>query len=195
MIEAITEIIRHYNLGGVVIFLYFCYCLVISKARGTTEPPCGTPIKGYTTQQQPIQHLHIMECKEGIIRQVKDDRIVVLIERRSACSACHARGACLSSDKDEQLLEVTEYPLGVQVGDRVRLIPAKGGNPLKAVLFAFVIPIVLLASISIGMNMAGVSEEILLVSLVGVLLLYAGLLKLMSGYFDQTFRLRAELVK
>ena len=127
-----------------------------------------------------------MDCKEGTISQIKDDRIVVLIERRSACSTCHARGACLSSDKDEQLIEVSDYPLGVQVGDRVRLIPAKGGSPLKAVLFAFVIPIILLAV---------VSEEILLVSLVGVLLLYAGLLKLLGGYFNQTFKLRAELVK
>ena len=136
-----------------------------------------------------------MDCKEGTISQIKDDRIVVLIERRSACSTCHARGACLSSDKDEQLIEVSDYPLGVQVGDRVRLFPAKGGSPLKAVLFAFVIPIILLAVLSIGMNMAGVSEEILLVSLVGVLLLYAGLLKLLGGYFNQTFKLRAELVK
>ena len=96
-----------------------------------------------------------MDCKEGTISQIKDDRIVVLIERRSACSTCHARGSCLSSDKDEQLIEVSDYPLGVQVGDRVRLIPAKGGSPLKAVLFAFVIPIILLAVLSIGMNMGG----------------------------------------
>lgn len=191
----ITEIIRHCILGGVVFFLYFCYSLVIRKLNPLLADPVEGYGKGYATRQQPIQHTYIMDCKEGTISQIKDDRIVVLIERRSACSACHARGACLSSDKDEQLIEVSDYPLGVQVGDRVRLIPAKGGSPLKAVLFAFVIPIILLAAFSIGMNMAGVSEEVLLVSLVGVLLLYAGLLKLLGGYFDQTFKLRAELVK
>ena len=42
----------------------------------------------------------------GIVKHAGEGRIVVCIEQQSACAACHAKSACLVSDKKEKLIEV-----------------------------------------------------------------------------------------
>ena len=135
-----------------------------------------------------------MECKIGTVKEIMRDKVIVLIERQSACSQCHAKGACTSADKDNQLIEVQEIPIGLTVGTRVRIVAVEGGTPLKAVLFAFVIPIVLIGTGAIVMNQLETKETTMLLILLCGLLLYCGLLWLLRGYFEKTFRLRAELV-
>lgn len=135
-----------------------------------------------------------MECKIGTVKEVKSDKVVVYIERHSACSGCHAKGACTSADKDHQWVEVQEFPIGLAEGDRVRIVAVESGTPMKAVLFAFIIPIVLMGIGAIVMNQLGTKETTMLLILLGGLLLYGGVLRLLRGYFDKTFRLRAEIV-
>lgn len=134
-----------------------------------------------------------MECKIGTVKEIKADKVIVHIERHSACSQCHAKGACTSADKDNQLIEVDEFPIGLSIGSKVRIVAVKGGTPLKAVLFAFVIPIVLMGIGAIVMNQLETEETIMLLILLSGLLLYCGVLWLLRGYFEKTFRLKAEL--
>lgn len=135
-----------------------------------------------------------MECKIGTVKEIKGDRAIVHIERHSACSQCHAKGACTSADKDQQLIEVEDFPLGLMKGAKVRIVAVEGGTPLKAVLFAFVIPILFIGIGAIVMNRLQTEETTMLLILLLGLLLYCGVLWLLRGYFDRTFRLRAELV-
>lgn len=135
-----------------------------------------------------------MECKVGTVKEIKNGHAVVLIERHSACSQCHAKGACTSADKDNQLIEIADYPIGISVGSKVKIVPTKGNTPLKAVLFAFVLPILLIAISTVVMNSRGVEERYMLMVYAGIIILYVGVLWLLRGYFDRSFRLRAELV-
>lgn len=135
-----------------------------------------------------------MDCKVGTVSQLKAGSVVVLIERHSACSGCHARGACSSADKDDQLIEVEDYPLGLQVGEKVRLVPSKEGKPLKAVLYAFVIPLILLAAVAIVLSHRGASDETVLMASLLTIAVYGGVLWLLRGYFARVFHLRAERV-
>lgn len=136
-----------------------------------------------------------MDCKVGTVSQIKADSVVVLIERHSACSGCHARGACTSADKAEQFVEVSDYPLGIQMGEKVRLVPANGGGPLKAALFAYVIPIVLLTIVTVVLSSHGASDQVILLVALVTCLLYLGVLGLLRSYFARTFHLRAERVE
>ncbi len=133
-----------------------------------------------------------MECNIGIVKDLKPEGVVVVIERQSACSACHAKGFCITSDKTSEEIVVSDYPEGLQVGERVRIIPVEGGTPLKAVLFAFVIPLVIMAVGAIVMNNRGLGDEIMLAVLIGFLLLYSLLLVLLRGFFERKFRLKVE---
>jgi len=79
----------------------------------------------------------------GIINHIQGHHIQVLIVQESACSSCHANGACSAADKDDKLIEVESTDTTLQIGDRVTLY-GQSSMGLLAVLLAFVIPFILI---------------------------------------------------
>lgn len=86
------------------------------------------------------------DCVEqkGIVIKKQEDKVIVKIEQKSTCSSCHARGACTSLDKKDKEIEIkTKDTQNYNIGDEVIItISAKLG--MKAVLIAFVLPLILL---------------------------------------------------
>lgn len=133
-----------------------------------------------------------MECKIGQVRNIQDGYVIISIERHSACSGCHAKGFCTSMDQKDQEIKITDYPIGLQVGDLVRVVPATNAKPIKAVLFAFIIPLILMALSAIVMSSMGLGEGIMVLTLLVILLVYALILRGNRGYFEREFRLKVE---
>lgn len=79
----------------------------------------------------------------GVIRQIEGNRVQVLITQNSACSACHAKSACMASDSAEKLIEAFSDDTSFKVGDEVMLYGQRALG-FKAVLLAFVIPFLLI---------------------------------------------------
>lgn len=79
----------------------------------------------------------------GIVNHIKGNQIQVLIIQQSACSSCHAKGACSASDMDEKMIEVESTDSTLQIGDRV-LLYGQSSLGLFAVLIAFVIPFLII---------------------------------------------------
>ncbi|MEE0266444.1 MAG: SoxR reducing system RseC family protein [Bacteroidales bacterium] len=86
------------------------------------------------------------ECVEqkGIVIKKQEDKLVVKIEQKSTCSSCHARGACTSLDKKDKEIEIkSKDTANYNIGDEVIItISTKLG--MKAVLIAFVLPLILI---------------------------------------------------
>lgn len=86
------------------------------------------------------------DCVEqkGIVIKKQEDKLVVKIEQKSTCSSCHARGACTSLDKKDKEIEITTKDVeNYNIGDEVIItISTKLG--MKAVLIAFVLPLILI---------------------------------------------------
>jgi len=61
----------------------------------------------------------------------------------SACSSCHAKGACTAADMDEKIIDAHSNNPNLKVGDAVNIY-GESGNGLLAVLLAFVIPFTLI---------------------------------------------------
>lgn len=134
-----------------------------------------------------------MDCKEGIVSKVAADHIVVRMVRSSACSGCHAKGACHSGDAKETELTITDYPRGITEGDRVRILfPDKKG--LTAVVYAFVLPLALLVIGATLMSRAEVQESYILLSLLGVLVSYYLGLTLFRKPLMKTFTIKVERI-
>ena len=77
----------------------------------------------------------------GIVKHAGEGRIVVCIEQQSACAACHAKSACLVSDKKEKLIEVKGESRRFAEGEEV-MVMAQSSSGMLAVVLAFVVPFV-----------------------------------------------------
>lgn len=79
----------------------------------------------------------------GIITRIDNKNIRVQIVQQSACSSCHAKGACSAADMDEKVVDVESNDASLKVGDQV-VIFGQNSMGLLAVLLAFVIPFLLI---------------------------------------------------
>lgn len=79
----------------------------------------------------------------GIITQIEGNNIQVQIIQLSACSSCHAKGACSASDMDDKIIDVESSDATLRIGDTV-MLSAKSSMGLLAVLLAFVIPFLII---------------------------------------------------
>lgn len=85
---------------------------------------------------QIIEHL-------GIIHRIDGKHIQVQVIQQSACSACHAKGACSASDMDDKYIDVESDGSEYKVGDTVTVY-GQSSMGLFAVLLAFVVPFLLI---------------------------------------------------
>lgn len=79
----------------------------------------------------------------GIIERIEGDTIFIRIEQESACSECHAKGLCTASERKEKIIEVmTDNSNAYHVNEKV-IVSAELSLGLKAVLLAFVFPLII----------------------------------------------------
>jgi sigma-E factor negative regulatory protein RseC len=86
---------------------------------------------------------------EGVVAEVSPQVIRVRIVNESACASCHAKGTCTAADLQDKLIDVYQSIEGIEVGQRVMLMGKKALAP-KAVLMAYVYPMVLILAVLIG---------------------------------------------
>lgn len=92
---------------------------------------------------------------QGVVEKIEKHKVFVKIEQEAACSACHARSACLASDKKEKLIEVDDTSGMYSIHEPV-IISAHSSVGFLAVIMAFAIPLALvITALLIGMNQSG----------------------------------------
>lgn len=80
---------------------------------------------------------------DGIIESIDGERMRVRIVQVAACLHCKIAGHCNSSDSKEKIVDVeVTNPENYAIGDKV-ILTMSGKLGLKAVLFAFVIPVII----------------------------------------------------
>jgi len=121
----------------------------------------------YYKMESKIQH-------EGIVQAVYSDKIVVRIEQLSACSGCHAKQACTVADKKDKLIEVFENSGKFSINEKV-LVEGKTSSGLLAVLYAFVIPLVLLFCVLFSAKNRLSEIQLVWISLGTIVLYYTGI--------------------
>ncbi|MDR0660585.1 MAG: SoxR reducing system RseC family protein [Prevotellaceae bacterium] len=123
----------------------------------------------------------------GKVVGVSDDKITVLVPRASACSACHAKGFCTSTDSKETLMSIPNRGEIVTLNEDVT-VSIQRSVGFQAVALAFILPVILvLAVIFILPSVSNVSEEF--AGLVGLasLIPYFLLLRLLNNKFTKKF--------
>ncbi|WP_321374660.1 SoxR reducing system RseC family protein [uncultured Draconibacterium sp.] len=97
---------------------------------------------------------------------MKDTSLIVNIISQSACSTCHAQGACSVSDFQDKEIEVSEYNGNYKIGDEVTIL-FKQSKGFTALIWGYVIPFfVVLGTLIIALEVTGDELKSGLLSLV-----------------------------
>ncbi len=95
---------------------------------------------------------------KGRVVSVTPEVTTVEIVSESACGACHAKGLCSLGDSKVKMVEVpTSGRSDIRPGDEVEVV-LKASMGHKAVLLAYMIPLVLLVAVLLVAVSAGVGE-------------------------------------
>ena len=95
---------------------------------------------------------------KGKVLEVKGNVVSVERSSQSACSACHASGLCSMSEAVSKVVEVpVADPASFAPGETVDVLLAPSMG-LKAVLAAYVAPLLVLVALCIGLSYTGIGE-------------------------------------
>lgn len=111
----------------------------------------------------------------GVVQDVSVNKITVAIINASACSSCHAKGACLASDMKEKEIEIFNFSGEYYPGQIVNIV-GRTSQGFKAAFYGYVLPFILVFTtliISISLTKSeGLSG---IISLAILIPYYAGL--------------------
>jgi sigma-E factor negative regulatory protein RseC len=77
-----------------------------------------------------------------MVKEVTDTSLVVSIINQSACSACHAKGACTVADIQEKEIEILPNGKYYQPGEEITVL-LKESQGFQALFYGYVLPFLL----------------------------------------------------
>ncbi len=128
-----------------------------------------------------------MVYHDGVVVGAQGNRLQIKIISRSACSECHAKGACTASDMVEKIIDAICSPgESLSIGDTATItMAAKLGH--KAIFFAFILPFFVMAVTLFSAFALGVNESVSGLCSLFSLLPYYLLLHTFRGKIEKDF--------
>jgi len=78
---------------------------------------------------------------KGVVQKSGNESVTVIISSSSACSGCHAEGACSLSGNEEKIIEV-KGRYNLLEGDKVEVI-MKQSDGFTAVFISYLLPLII----------------------------------------------------
>ncbi len=125
---------------------------------------------------------------KGKVVQLNGVNVSVMIESQSACAACHAKGMCTLSDKEDKIIDIkvsTDRAANLSVGDEV-MVAVSQQRGMQAVLLAYILPAIVVV-VSLVAWLKVVPEPWAIVLALVVLALYYMLLYLFRNKLNSKF--------
>lgn len=107
----------------------------------------------------------------GKIVGITPDLTSVEIISESACSSCHASALCGMGESRKKIVEVPTTPGNWEIGEEV-LVNLRKSMGMKAVLVAYVAPLIVLFAVLLILLTVGVSELAAGLSAIGAVAIY-----------------------
>lgn len=96
---------------------------------------------------------------KGIIKNITGSKLMVSIISQSACSACHANGACSVADIKEKEIEVNSASAKFRQGQEV-VVFMKESAGFKAVFFGYILPLIVIVAALVAVQSATNNESL-----------------------------------
>ena len=126
----------------------------------------------------------------GVVERVVSHTLIVSVVQDVACSACAAAALCHSAEKKQKLVEVVASDaFRYQVGQEVTIV-GELGLGLRATLWAYVVPLLLLMlALMLSVHLTG-NEGLSAIIALLALIPYYTLLYLLRGQLQRRFTFR-----
>ncbi len=130
----------------------------------------------------------------GVVTKVTDGELEVRILSKSACAACHIKSACNIAEMQEKIVilpkpEDSDFKDGDEV--EINMTVAQGN---KAVLFAYLIPAVLVIAMIFILNAMNLEQGLNALISIGILVPYYFVVYLFRNKLKEKFQYRIEHV-
>ena len=130
---------------------------------------------------------------EGIVETISPDRLTVKIVSSAACTACHAKSSCPTSESVEKTIEVTSYQGTFGVGDHV-VVKMNQSLGVKAILIGYFYPfLIMFGGLIVVYQTTGRDVWAGIASLL-LLAIYFLVLKLFHYKLEKSFQFQVERV-
>ena len=125
------------------------------------------------------------------MKAVNETGLIVTIINQSACSTCHASGACTVSDFQDKEIEIADYKGTYFIGQEVNVL-FKESKGFTALLYGYVLPFFLVL-LSLIISLEVTRDELVsgLISL-GVLVPYYFILYVLRDRIKTVFKFQIE---
>ena len=126
-----------------------------------------------------------------MVKEVTDTSVVVSIINQSACSTCHANGACTVADVQEKEIEILPNGRNYKAGEEITVL-LKESQGFQALFYGYVLPF-LLVLFTLIITSAVTNNEFLagLLSL-GILIPYYITLYFLRDNLKKVFKFEVE---
>lgn len=121
---------------------------------------------------------------EGVVKQIREDTVDVVVVSRSACGSCQAKSMCGMTEAVQKTVTARHPGFSLCIGEKVKVY-ASIGDAAYSVVLAYVLPSLLLIGIIAGTTTLGYDE------------IYAatGALAGLTAYFCGLFLFRKKIGK
>lgn len=118
--------------------------------------------------------------QQAIITKIEGNKLTCTVSCSEACGSCAAKKVCGVSESDSgKAITLISYNTDHKVGDTIN-VEVSNAMGLRAVLYAYLIPIIIIIGAVLGLQAFGISELICGISAIGALALYYICIKLFS---------------
>ena len=111
----------------------------------------------------------------GVITEVRPGILQIEIRDETACAVCSAQKSCCMSGNREKRLEIPFVSGDYRPGDKV-IVTGKNSMSLKAILFAFILPLILiLITLFAATSMKANEQQAAIISLSAMAIYFIGI--------------------
>lgn len=124
----------------------------------------------------------------GVVESVVENQVFVLVERKTACSECHAKGLCGEQGGERRIRVVVSDATVFAVGDKVVVSLESTKMGFSAIIWAYLFPLCILLVALFSAHALGVDDGVAALSAIVATALYYVLLYFIRRYIDRKIK-------
>ncbi len=128
---------------------------------------------------------------KGFVKSVKNNALTVSIVNQSACSSCHANGACSVADFQEKEIEIPCLNPKYSPGQEVTVLFRESAG-FTALFYGYILPFLLVMLVLIVLFETTSNEAIAGLAALGILIPYYITLYFFRHYLKKVFKFELE---